>query len=250
MATFVLVHGAMHGGWCWRDVGRWLSSRGHEVIAPTLTGQGDRRQGLTREVGIATHVTDLTDLLWFADLRDVRLVLHSYSGVLAGPVAERAGERLASVTYLGAFLARPGESVADVEPPETAARYRELAAEAGDGWFVPASEGFLDQWGVTGSGLRELIGPRLTSFPLRCVTEPVRFDPAALDRIRQVYVMHTQPPLASLQASYERAVAAGWETHELPFSHDLMLAAPAETAALLESVSHLVSDGDIRPVGI
>ena len=90
MATFVLVHGAMHGGWCWREVRQRLSGTGHEVYTPTLTGQGDRRQQLTREVGIATHVTDLTELLWFADLRDVHLVLHSYAGVLAGPVAERA----------------------------------------------------------------------------------------------------------------------------------------------------------------
>jgi hypothetical protein len=63
------------------------------------------------------------------------------------------------------------------------------------------------------------------------------FDPAALDRIRQVYVNHTQPPLASLRASFDRAVAAGWETHELGYGHDLMLAAPAQTAALLDSIA-------------
>lgn len=43
MATFVLVHGAMHGGWCWRDVRSALRAEGHETFTPTLTGQGDRR---------------------------------------------------------------------------------------------------------------------------------------------------------------------------------------------------------------
>ena len=237
MATFVLVHGAMHGGWCWREVRQRLSGNGHEVYAPTLTGQGDRRQQLTPEVGVATHVTDLTELLWFADLRDVHLVLHSYAGILAGPVAERAAGRLASVTYLAAFLVRPGQCLLDVEPPDVARRYRDLATAEGDGWFVPASPKFLDQWGITDPALRARVAPRLTDFPLRCQTDPVLFGPAALDQIRQVYINHTQPPLASLRASFDRAVAAGWETHQLGYGHDLMLAAPAQTAALLDSIA-------------
>lgn len=53
MATFVLVHGAMHGGWCWGDVRRSLSEGGHDVYTPTLTGQGDRRNELTHETGVS-----------------------------------------------------------------------------------------------------------------------------------------------------------------------------------------------------
>jgi pimeloyl-ACP methyl ester carboxylesterase len=237
VATFVLVHGAMHGGWCWRDVRRRLCGQGHEVYAPTLTGQGDRRAGLTAQVGIQAHVTDLTELLWFEDLQRVHLVLHSYAGVLAGPVAEQAAGRLASVTYLAAFIARPGQSLQDVEPPDVARRYRALAASDGAGWRVPASPRFLEQWGITDPGLRARVAPRLTDFPLRCLTDPVHFDPGPLDRIRQTYIHHTRPPLASLQASYGLAVAAGWETHQLPFGHDLMLAAPQETATLLEAIA-------------
>ena len=210
---------------------------GHDVYAPTLTGQGDRRQGLTPEVGVATHVTDLTDLLWFEDLRDVHLVLHSYAGVLAGPVAQEAAKRLATVTYLAAFIVRPGQSLLDVEPPQVAQQYRELAASGGDGWRVPASPAFLEQWGITDPGLRALVGPRLTDFPLRCTTDPVEFDPAALDGVRQSYIRHTQPPLPSLAASFELAVDAGWQTRDLPFGHDLMLAAPAETAAVLAAIA-------------
>ena len=133
MATFVLVHGAMHGGWCWRDVRRRLEQDGHVVHCPTLTGQGDRRSALTPEVGIATHVGDLDELLWFEDLSDVHLVLHSYAGVLAGVLAEHAEERLASIVYLGAFVTGPGQSLLDVEPPEVAEHYRRQVAEAGEG---------------------------------------------------------------------------------------------------------------------
>ena len=41
-STFVLVHGAWHGGWCWRRVADLLEAKGHKVFTPTLTGVGER----------------------------------------------------------------------------------------------------------------------------------------------------------------------------------------------------------------
>jgi pimeloyl-ACP methyl ester carboxylesterase len=237
VATFVLVHGAMHGGWCWGPVHRLLEDGGHDVHRPTLTGQGDRRAALTPEIGLATHVRDIEDLLWFEDLSEVHLVLHSYAGVLAGPVAERAEDRLASIVYLGAFITAPGQSLLDVEPPETAARYRALVEEDGEGWYVPASALFLEQWGITDEVTRSWVGPRLTDFPFRCQVEPTHFDPQPLARLRKVYVAHTDPPLESLQRSFEIAVASGWETHRLRCGHDMMLAAPETTTELLERIA-------------
>ena len=237
MATFVLVHGAMHGGWCWRDVRNRLGRRGHIVHCPTLSGQGDRRSGLTPEIGLEAHVEDLDELLWFEDLSDVHLVLHSYAGVLAGPLAERAEERLASVVYLGAFVTDPGQSLLDVEPPEVAERYRRQVADAGEGWYLPATDAFLEQWGIEDDALRRWVGPRLTDFPFRCQMEPAAFDPGPLGRLRKVYVAHTAPPLPSLQRFAEAAVRAGWETHELACGHDMMLAAPDDTADLLERLA-------------
>ena len=237
MATFVLVHGAMHGGWCWRDVGGRLAQRGHDVHRPTLTGQGDRRAALTPDVGVATHVRDLEELLWFEDLSAVHLVLHSYAGVLAGPLAERAGERLAAIVYLGAFITAPGQSLLDVEPPEVAERYRMEVAGAGEGWYLPASDAFLEQWGIADEATRARVGVRLTAFPFRCQVEPTLFDPGPLERLRKVYVAHTSPPMASIARFAEAAAAAQWETHELACGHDMMLAAPEETADLLERIA-------------
>jgi pimeloyl-ACP methyl ester carboxylesterase len=237
VATFVLVHGAMHGGWCWRDVRTRLAARGHDVHTPTLTGQGDRRAGLTPDVGVATHVDDVAELLWFEDLRQVHLVLHSYAGVLAGPLAERVGERLASVVYVAAFVTGPGQSLLDVEPSDTAERYRTLVAEQGEGWYLPATDAFLEQWGVRDEARRAWVGPRLTDFPFRCQTEPTEFDPAPLARLRKAYIAHTDPPLPSLRPFYDAAVAEGWETHELACGHDVMLAAPVELVDLLEGIA-------------
>jgi pimeloyl-ACP methyl ester carboxylesterase len=239
MTTFVLVHGAMHGGWCWRDVRRILTDRGHEVFTPTLTGQGDRHHLLTREVGVANHVDDLAELVHFEDLHDVVLVLHSYAGVLARPLAQRVGDRLAAIIYAGAFLTRPGECLLDVEPPETSARYRQLVEQDGDGWRVPASDAFLTQWGLTDPALRAWVGPRLTDFPARALTDPTSFDAADLAAVPQAYLRHTDPPLPSLDASEARAVAAGWPMRELATGHDLMVVAPGPTADLLEELAGL-----------
>jgi pimeloyl-ACP methyl ester carboxylesterase len=237
MATFVLVHGAMHGGWCWRDVQRRLEQEGHVVHCPTLTGQGDRRSGLTPDVGIETHVHDIAELLWFEDLSNVHLVLHSYAGVLAGPLAERAGRRLSSIVYLGAFVTGPGQSLLDVEPPEVAEHYRRQVAEAGEGWFLPATDAFLQQWGIDDEGQRQWVGPRLTDFPFRCQMESTQFDPGPLERLRKVYVAHTDPPLPSLGRFAKAALTAGWESHELACGHDMMLAAPDATADVLERIA-------------
>ena len=237
ISTFVLVHGAMHGGWCWRDVRQRLTDGGHLVFSPTLTGQGDRRSSCSREVGVTTHVTDITDLLWFEDLTEVHLVLHSYAGILAGPIVTRAADRVASVTLLGGFITRSGECLLDVEPEEVAARYRRQAAVDGDGWLVGADPSFLAQWGVTEPGLAAWVGPRLTDFPLRCQPEPTTFDEASLAAVPRAYVRHTAPPLASLDLSHRRAVSDGWECHDLRAGHDMMLEVPELVAELLSGIA-------------
>src|SRR3569832_625098 len=58
MATFVLVHGAWHGSWCWKRVRRALQHSGHDVFTPTLTGVGERAHQLAPSVNLSAHVED------------------------------------------------------------------------------------------------------------------------------------------------------------------------------------------------
>ena len=236
MSDVLLVHGAMHGGWCWRPVEELLRARGHRCHAPTLTGCGDRAHLLTPDVGVHTHVQDILASLEMEDMHGATLVLHSYAGILAGPVAERAGSRVRRVVAIGAFLADPGESLLDVEPPEVADRYRALIADEGDGVRVPATDAFLDQWAVP-PALRASVGARLTDFPARCVDQPVRYDPSALAVHERHYIAHTAPPLASLAASAARARAQGWRMHSIATGHDAMLADPRGTADLIHRIA-------------
>ena len=69
------------------------------------------------------------------------------------------------------------------------------------------------------------------------MTEPVAFNPSALDGLRKVYVRHTDPPLASLEASAAVALRAGWEFHDVAAGHDMMLEAPGTVAELLVAIA-------------
>ena len=73
MNTFVLVHGAWHGGWCWRRVYEQLTNQGHQVFTPTLTGLGERAHLLTRQINLDTHITDVISLLEAEELKNVIL---------------------------------------------------------------------------------------------------------------------------------------------------------------------------------
>ena len=96
MASFVLVHGGGHGGWCYAKVKRRLEREGHEVFAPSLTGLAERSASLSPEVDLDFHIEDVAALLSYWDLREVILVGHSYGGMVvtgAGRPCRRPGRK-------------------------------------------------------------------------------------------------------------------------------------------------------------
>lgn len=109
MTPFVLVHGAFHGGWCWKCVTRRLRDAGHSVYAPTLTGLGDREHLLDPSVNLSTHIQDVVNVLVYEDLHNVPLVGHSYAGMVIAGVAEAVPARLSRLIYLDAVIPVDGD---------------------------------------------------------------------------------------------------------------------------------------------
>src|SRR6476620_2908062 len=70
-ATFVLVHGASNGGWCWRRVSDLLTANGHRVFAPTLTGLCERSHLMNDETDLTTHINDVVNEIKWKDLDKV-----------------------------------------------------------------------------------------------------------------------------------------------------------------------------------
>ena len=83
---FVLVHGAWHGGWCWRRVADRLTAKGRYVVAPTLTGVGERSHQASESISLSTHIEDVVNEIKWKDLEAV---------VLGDPRQERVPERAA-----------------------------------------------------------------------------------------------------------------------------------------------------------
>src|SRR5262245_27253642 len=108
MATYVLVHGGAHGGWCYQRVARILRADGHEVYTPTLTGCGERAHLVSAEVDLETHIADVVAVLEYEDLEDVVLVGHSYGGMVITGVADRAPERIGRLVFLDAANPKNG----------------------------------------------------------------------------------------------------------------------------------------------
>jgi pimeloyl-ACP methyl ester carboxylesterase len=136
MATFVLVHGAWHGSWCWKRVRKALQAQGHDVFTPTLTGVGERSHLLSPQVNLETHILDVENLLRWEDLSDVVLCGHSYGGCVIGAVADRVPERIRSLVYLDAFVLESGESLTHHLPERAQKQMRDDAQAVGDGFKV------------------------------------------------------------------------------------------------------------------
>ena len=122
--TYVLVHGAWHGSWCWKRVRKNLQGTGHQVFTPTLTGVGERSHLNSATVDLSTHIADVVNLLRWEELSDVILCGHSYGGSVIRGIADRVPERIRTLVYLDAFVPEDGECVFDLLPQEAAEQLR------------------------------------------------------------------------------------------------------------------------------
>jgi pimeloyl-ACP methyl ester carboxylesterase len=144
MATFVLVHGAWHGSWCWKRVRKTLQAEGHDVFTPTLTGIAERSHLISPQVTLDTHIADVVNLIRWEELTDVVLCGHSYGGCVITGAADRVAERLKALVYLDAFILGDGQALHDVVPPGVRDAQVKGAVEHGHGWQVqPISAEFF-----------------------------------------------------------------------------------------------------------
>src|SRR3989304_3920551 len=202
MGTFLLVHGAWHGGWCWKKLTPLLRRADHEVFAPTLTGLGERSHLLSPQVGLATHIRDVVAVLEYEDLHGVTLVGHSSGGMVITAVADQVPERVAHLVYLDAFVPDDGESVFDIVGPDARARFEEQARAAGDGWRVPSFP--LARWGVTDEADVRWMSPRIGPQPLAHFTQPVHLKNPGPPGFPGTYISCTMGRPAHFEAIAER----------------------------------------------
>ena len=136
MANFVLVHGAWHGGWCWRHVVEALTRAGHRAHAVTLTGLGERAHLMSPAITLETHITDVVNAIEMEEMDEVVLAVHSYAGMIGTAVADRRPERLRHLVYVDAVVPKPGESWSSTHASATR-EARLVAAQASPDFSFP-----------------------------------------------------------------------------------------------------------------
>jgi pimeloyl-ACP methyl ester carboxylesterase len=236
--TFMLIHGTWHGGWVWRDVRNILEDRGHRVFTPTLTGCGEREHLSGPEVGLDTHVTDLTNVLRYEDLSDVVMVAHSFSGVAMTGAIDRMRDRVRHVCFLDALVPRPGR-MSGVERDEGGAIKP---------YFLERMDGFIDGYKMDyfadyplkmllpeDHPKAEWVRERLSTHPAKAWTDELVLKNGGWDGLPRSFVHCVGQDFAiTSERMIGPARGEGWEFVELDAPRNAMVTHPAEVADLLE----------------
>ena len=231
--TFVLVHGAWHGGWCYSRVARLLRSRGYDVFTPTLTGLGERSHLASPAVNASTHVQDVLNVIAFEDLEDIVLVGHSYGGQIITAVADAVPDKIRSLVYLDAFIGEDGKSVFDMDAPAATAAYIDMAQSNGGSSVPPVPSAVF---GVNPAD-QAWVDRRCTPGSLATWAERLSLTGCHLLVADRWYVLATGWDGPFRQIFDRIRAAGGWHTVEFDCGHDLMIDMPRETADLLERAS-------------
>ena len=218
-ATFVLVHGAWHGGWCWQRVCDRLRMQGQRVFAPTMTGVGERSHLSFPGVDLSTQINDIVNEIQWNDLDGIVLVGHSYGGMVITGVAERIAAKIASIVYVDAFIPADGQSTAD------------LGGKADAGPFTTPLPAELFATSVAD---RAWVGSKMTPHSTACFTERLEVSGAYQTIARKTYVRATGCPVPAFAAALETARKdPSWQAFEIECAHDIMIDRPDELADLL-----------------
>lgn len=242
MATFVLVHGAWHGGWCYRDTAAALRAAGHTVFTPTHSGVGERFHQSAENITLETHLRDVCGCIEWEELNDIVLVGHSYGGMVISGVADRMAERIRALVYLDAFLPQNGDSlnglIQKALPPEVAAQFlagfRSAAAEGHSGLMQPIP---AEMFNVRADN-RAWVDRRCRPQALATFEMPALLS-GNLDKVAtRLYILADgwdPSPFRHFAAQVDGK--PGWRLVKMPSSHDVMVDMPKELAAELAKLA-------------
>ncbi len=118
MASFILIHGSWHGGWCFDAVKALLEAQGHEVIAPNLPGMGGDDAAL-RSVTLDGWAAFAAEHCRNAAQTPVILAGHSRGGIVVSQAAEVAPDAIDALVYICAMMLPDGMSRADFKQLES-----------------------------------------------------------------------------------------------------------------------------------
>ncbi|GAA2616406.1 alpha/beta hydrolase [Streptomyces axinellae] len=235
MTTYVLIHGAGHGGWCYQRVARRLAAEGHTVYSPTLTGLGDRSHLVSPDIDLDTHITEVANLLFHEDLTDVVLVGHSYGGTVVRGAADRAIGRVGKLVFLDA---PDGRSQIEAFPVLLKEREKGRIIDGVELVLFPSEE-LVRFFGITDPEDIEWALPRLTPHPWKTLEQPLELhNEPALKAIPQYRIVSSASlGLGVHDGELLAASRAEGRFWEIDSGHDLMISEPDAVTGLLTEIA-------------
>jgi len=231
-ATYVLVHGAWHGGWCWIRLAERLRAAGQAVFTPTCTGLGERAHLMSRDITLDTFTNDVANVIEAEELSEVVLVGHSFGGLPVSGIADRMPHRLRHLVYLDSLLVEPGQRPFDILAPEVVEKRIKAAEESSGGLSLPPQA--PESFGVTAEADVAWLRRRLTPHPIGTYASPLQVRGAIGNGLPRTYLACTDPPytfLDPVKAWVRRQDGFRWL--EIETGHDAMITAPDELARIL-----------------
>ena len=229
--TFLVCHGAWSAGWAWKKMHPLMIKAGHRLVTPTYTGLGERAHLAHPAIDLDTHITDMLNVIKYEDRRDFVLIGHSYGGMVATGVADRARDKVKQLIYIDAFVPQDGQSLLDLNEPARA-RMQE-AAKSGDGWRVPPNPTPADTSPDDVAWLNE----RRVNMPVQCFEQKLKLSaPLTLPR-SYIYATRITPadtfgPFAKMTRS-----DPAWRYYEIDASHSPNVTAPEALMTMLETIA-------------
>lgn len=233
--TFVLVHGAWYGGWCWDAVAHALRARGHTVTAPTCPGLGEQAHLLSKDLSLSTFITSIGNHLRYENLSEVILVGSGFGGVVISGVADRMPQLLKSMVFVDAMVLDSGLSVFEAQPAAVTKKRLEQVERQGKGIAIPAPS--ASSYGVIDKQTMEWLSERLTPQPVGTYQEKLVLNNPLGNGVPRIYidcVASPFEPLVEVKKNLKRQ--PGWKWVELNTHHDPMITEPQMLADFLAAV--------------
>ena len=236
MATYLLVHGAWHGGWCWTRVARTLRDAGHDVYTPTLTGLGERAHLAGPDVDLECHINDVLGVIDNEELSDIVLCGHSYGGQVTTPVLDRRVNKFRAAIWLDAFVPTDGQSLMDGWPPERAQHIREQVATTGEGWKIEPMP--PDYFGVMREEDADWVTRRCVAQPIKTFSQAVYLSGAWESVPTKMYLLAENHPNSSFDRfSIPLSKKPDWDVRVVAAGHDVMIDTPDLLAEIFLELS-------------
>ena len=217
--VYVIVHGAWGGGWSFKKIEEILKENKSIVYRPTLTGQGERVHLFSKNIGLETHIEDVSNMIKYEDINNIILIGHSYGGMVITGVADKLPSRIKKLVYVDAFFPYNQESVFSITKRKPNKKDLE--------------KGFIYPFWVSD----DKKPPKDVPHPLKTFTDKLILKNPDRNKIPTHYILtyekDSNPLKDDFALHFDRAKKQGIKTYLLESDHNPQWSAPEKFSKLI-----------------